>query len=90
MQREAEKVSLLLYVTTCFTLRTERETGCDIKEKRDLNGEKSAERLSRFKTAEEEKKKLINAIGRDARRFEGSGGSGKGGFKFLRSEIKQK
>lgn len=26
-------------VTSCFTLRTKRETTCDVKEKRDLNGD---------------------------------------------------
>ena len=66
-ERKGEKVRVLLYVTTCFTLRTERETGCDIKEKGDLKGDKSGERLSQIKTRGEEKEKLINATGRRGR-----------------------
>lgn len=39
------KLTASQHVTSCFTLRTKRETARDIKEKRDLNGDK---RLSAF------------------------------------------
>ena len=65
----------------CFTLRTKRESGRDVKQRRDPH-ETAGRRLSRFKTTEEEKHKVMNAN----RRRETIRGLVQTRFKFLRSE----
>lgn len=47
-------------VASCFTLRTKRESGRDVKQLRDPH-ETAGRRLSRVKTTEEEKQKVMNA-----------------------------